>query len=98
MTSHLQLSDYPSMLPLKKELFWSPFLWGYMRVEEQALLLEGIFKNYNHAMYMLCNFCICSVILVCGAGPIGLVSLLVARSMGAAKIIVSGTLFMAIVL
>jgi len=30
-----------------------------------------------------------SVVLICGAGPIGLVSLMVARSMGAAKIIVS---------
>ncbi|XP_021943595.1 sorbitol dehydrogenase isoform X1 [Folsomia candida] len=30
-----------------------------------------------------------SVVLICGAGPIGLVSLLVARSMGASKIIVS---------
>lgn len=30
-----------------------------------------------------------SVILICGAGPIGLVSLLVARSMGASKILVS---------
>ena len=31
-----------------------------------------------------------NTVLVCGAGPIGLVNLLVARSMGAAKIIITG--------
>jgi L-iditol 2-dehydrogenase len=35
-----------------------------------------------------------STVLICGAGPIGLVNILVAKSMGAGKIIVSGaTLF-----
>jgi len=33
-----------------------------------------------------------SYVLICGAGPIGLVSLLVARSMGASKVIMTGRL------
>ena len=31
-------------------------------------------------------------VLVCGAGPIGLVSLLVAKAMGASKVVVTGKL------
>lgn len=30
-------------------------------------------------------------VLICGAGPIGLVNLLVAKSMGASKVIITGT-------
>ena len=93
-------SKFPCFVALETTYYYGGIsilmgIYKFFRLPDHVTLEEGALLEPLSVGVQACRragVTLGSTLLICGAGPIGLVNLLVAKSMGASKVIITGKL------